>query len=147
MTATLIPITDEQRAPSARLERLYRRVVEASAALSAAIQTHEDNRELVVALERYRTAEINVRIYWEGQAKRAERRLRDILAAEMSDEQRAQTMAALHGPVEGRRRNVHVLNPYEREVLDYYRKIGSKDRTMIRLLFERLAETPEAGPE
>jgi len=96
------------------------------------------------AIDAYELAQIYMRRYWKTQAERLGRELRAVLATDLSDDTRDQVMSVLYGPVEGRRRNPHLLTEYEQTLIVDYRKIDAAGRTMIRTLFARLAATSPA---
>jgi hypothetical protein len=71
--------------------------------------------------------------YWQRRCDKAERALRQLLASDLSDPQRAAATQALYG-----RRDATALSDAERALIAAYRNLDAASRQMLRTLVARL---------
>jgi hypothetical protein len=136
MTASLVAITEEQRTPAAREERLRDRLADANRAIVSEIDSYDDPRQLQTLLNEFRYAFANQCAYWQRRALKAERQLRAVLGKDLTDEQREMVFSTLQID---RSRDRTLLSEYEQELIRQYRRMDGRGTMMVRELFNILA--------
>jgi hypothetical protein len=141
MSATLLTMSEEHTAPTAREQRLLAEVQETGRAFVAEVERYENTKQLLRLFNEYGYARDRTELYWERRTRKAERLLRDLLDTNLTAEQRANVLLALHVD---RRRDRSLLSAYEQRLIAWYRSTDAAGAQMIRTLFDRLAATSPA---
>jgi hypothetical protein len=85
-------------------------------------------------------------MYWRNRTDRLEAVLRRALASDaLDDDSRRAIIDGLHGPGQGRRRDLKALSEVERRIVDHYRQVPAVDKRTVRTLLQRLAWMAASG--
>lgn len=144
MSATLLALTEDQRTPKAREQRILDHIQNTGRALHEELDSYEDPSTLKRLLGEYHDALYSRYTYWERRAAQAERCLYSTLSPDLTDEQRERVLATLRVD---RRRDPHLLTEHERKLIEQYRATDPVGRQLLRMMFERLAATNHRPPD
>jgi hypothetical protein len=140
MSATVYRLGEDQRTSQERESDARRRITRARGAVIDGIRRGDDLKVIEADLNFYERVSLQGWQVFERRARKAEKALRAVLGAELTDEQAATALSAIYGCGGERRRNPGGLSDNEQAVVDWYRRMDGDGRVMLRELARRLSE-------
>jgi hypothetical protein len=131
MKASIVALATRAVPTLAREAAARQAVTEARAELRAVMARGGDVAAIATALEWYERMVERTAAAWARRARRAERAIRDALGFDLSDEQAARLLSALHGHAGERRRNPGGLSDHELQHIENYRRCDQRVRNAV----------------